>query len=89
VNLLVEAGRGQEGLSVCDRMVEYHPTIPPGCALRGLIRIALAAETGHIDGEQVRLVRADLESALRYGPADFEQTQALRQLVQSLSPGRP
>jgi serine/threonine protein kinase len=89
VNLLVEASRGQEALSVCDRMVEYHSTIPAGYALRGLIRIALAAEQGSIDGEQLRLVRADLESALHYGPADFEQTRTLQQLVESLSPGRP
>ncbi|WP_433173088.1 protein kinase domain-containing protein [Actinoallomurus sp. CA-150999] len=81
-NLLHEAGRPEEGLEVCDRLVAYHSALGVSYAFRGLFRIMIAH--GAIDAEQIRLIASDLKTALHLGPPDLEQIQVLRTLVESM-----
>jgi tetratricopeptide (TPR) repeat protein len=88
VSLLREAGRREEALRVCDRMVEFHPDLADAYALRGITRFMIATDVPPLDPAAVPRLRAqltdDLGAALRCGATDLDQTRALRACLRCL-----
>lgn len=84
VNILQEAGRREEALDLCNKMVELHPTEGQAYVLRAITsRLGVMAQDSTDRGTYNRLrhqVISDVQSALRYG-VNAEIAQRLQSLL--------
>ncbi|MER7490565.1 serine/threonine-protein kinase [Streptomyces sp. NPDC126497] len=84
-NMLCEAERHEEALAVCDRMVEFHPTVGSAYAHRAFTRIVVHSAVGNGDADAYRALReavaADFARARRYGYLEPEVRAAMAEFT--------
>lgn len=90
VNMLREAGRSEEALDVCDKMISFHPTEGQAYAHRAMTRVLSLQGHSSIERSTYERLRnrliSDVQSALRYG-VNAETAHALQALLDYIARG--